>query len=170
MKTIKILMFSLTTLQSYGQHQWQFVGAKQEYKDIKPLEKFYLLNVQSNKVLGYNGQKKGINLSWLKPQKTKFNILFKDKNNDGILDTQDSVAIYVEGGTYLKYGVREYSINLVWSSIPVYEWAIVGENKGTTTVLQTHKRYGLYNLSKQAYMIYAEQDGVGVRLQWSDEW
>lgn len=69
--------------------------------------------MKSHKVLGYYEQKKGIDLLWLKPQKTKFNIIFKDKNNDGILDTQDSVAIYVEGGAYLKYGVRVYRINMV---------------------------------------------------------
>ncbi len=170
MKPLQILMFLLTTLQSYGQYQWTIIGEKQEYKNIKSGEKCHLFNVQSKKVLGYHKQKKGINLSWLKPQKTNFNIIFKDKNDDGVLDTQDSVAIYVVDGAYLKYGVREYSINMVWSQIPVYEWVIVAENADATTFVQPQKKYGLYNRSKQAYMICAESDGVGVRLQWSDEW
>lgn len=169
MKTIQLLAFLLTTLQSYGQYQWEFVGSIQGDSVVKPLGKYCLLNIKSQKVLGYHEQKKGINLSWLKPQKTKLNIFFQDKNNDGILDTKDSVAIYVEGGAYLKYGVREYSINMVWSQTPVYEWVIVAKNQDITSALQTNQQHGLYNRSKQAFMIYAEQDGVGVRLQWSDE-
>ena len=167
MKTIPIIVFVLTTLQSYGQYQWTILG---ENEKIKPDAKYHLFNLESRKVLAYQKQKKGINLGWFEPQKTKLNILFKDTNADGILDERDSVAIHVEDGAYLKYGEREYSITIVWSQTPVYEWIIMAEKLDVRTGTHTQTRYALFNRTKQAFMIYAERDGIGVRLQWSDDW
>ncbi|MBL7814571.1 MAG: hypothetical protein JNL70_06165 [Saprospiraceae bacterium] len=165
--TFLLLFFN----RSYSQYQWTIKQTAQSSKDtLLSNEKYYLWNEISKKVLGYKSQKKGINLAWLSPQKTKQNIIFKDCDTDGVLTERDSVAICVEGGAYLRYGAREYGINIVWSQTPVYEWALMSQNEAITTSVQSPKKYALYNRTKQAYLIYAEKYDVGVLLQWSDEW
>ena len=136
---------------------------------MKPNEKCYLINAKLSKTLAYKKTKKGISLVFVALKKTPLNIIFKDTNNDGLLDTNDVMAIQVIDGAYLKYGAREYGINIVWSQTPVYEWTISSDDKSVSGI-QNNKKYGLYNKTKQTFLVYGErEDGIG-QMKWFDDW
>ena len=165
-KTILLsTLIAFLTSHIYAQFEWQITGAD----TIRPNEKCYLLNTKVHKKVAYKSQKRGINLSWSSPQKGGSNILFQDENNDGILATNEAVAIYVEGGSYLKYGEREYGITLVWSQTPVYEW-IIHEADTATGRIQSSKKYGIFNQVKRTFWVHGERvDNIG-SSKWLDDW
>ena len=106
---------------------------------MKPNEKCYLINAKLSKTLAYKKTKKGISLVFVALKKTPLNIIFKDTNHDGLLDTNDVMAIQVIDGAYLKYEAREYGINIVWSQTPVYEWTISSDDKSVLSIQNNKK-------------------------------
>ena len=158
-------LIAFLTSHIYAQFEWQITGAD----TIRPNEKCYLFNTKINKKVAYKSQKHGINLSWSSPQKGGSNILLKVANNEGILATNEAIAIYVEGGSYLKYGEREYGITLVWSQTPVYEWIIRIDDK---VILGIHsgKKYGLFNQAKGTFLVYGKRADNYGQLKWFDDW
>ena len=127
------------------------------------------ISTKVNEVVYYKKRNLGINMSYTKLANVLNNITIKDQNNDGQLETGESVAIHVEGGGYLKYESRTHGINLVWSTTPVYEWAISENNKAILPVTSS-KKYALYNYKIKKYLIYGERKGDMINLVWQQEY
>ena len=163
------MLLFLTPKQIFGQYEWSIQQLNTTKNALKPNENCYLIHLKLDKTLAYKKAKKGINLAFVNLKKTPDNIIFKDLNNDGILDTSDLIAIQVLEGAYLKYGAREYGINIVWSQTPVYEWAILSEDKSVSRI-QNNKKYAIFNKTKQSFLVYGErEDNIG-QLKWFDDW
>jgi hypothetical protein len=119
--------------------------------------------VTNDDVLAYGERDYGINLVWQNPASQE-NIRFY-KSGGGTIRYGDRVALYVEGGGYVKYGERDYGINLVWSSSPVYEWEVFGGTHGAPVVAGPTYYHGLRNTAIQRAMVYGERK-YGINLVW----
>ena len=72
-----------------------------------------LVNVTTDDALGYGAREYGINLVWQNPAGPG-NVRFY-KVGGGPLRYGDRLALWVEGGGFVRYGARQYGIDLVWS-------------------------------------------------------
>ena len=80
-----------------------------------------------------------------------------------VLKYDETFALYVSGGGYVKYESREYGINLVWSKTPVYEWKFIKDNSSADVQLNTS--VALFNLTANDYILYEERE-YGINLKW----
>ncbi|MFI6133310.1 hypothetical protein [Micromonospora sp. NPDC051141] len=108
----------------------------------------------------YGSQPKGINIISTEWPQSRVTVLGQGLPGDGWVTPETNAAIYMPGGGYLKYGVREWGINLVWSATPVYEWRIVPHECGQR----------ILNLTRGAYLVGQMQYGVDWGWGQFEEW
>ncbi len=106
----------------------------------------------------------GINLDW-RDWRLGRNVRFKRyATGGGAIRYGERVAVYVDGGGYLRHAWRPFGITLKWSDYPVYEWEIRGVNALGSTI-----HYGdviaLYNRHRAAFLVYGWQL-LGINLVW----
>jgi plastocyanin len=112
----------------------------------------------------YHERDWGINLKW-RDWRLGRNVWFKRYvTGGGAIRYGERVAVYVDGGGYLRHAWRPFGITLKWSDYPVYEWEIRGVNALGSTV-----HYGdviaLYNRDRPAFLVYGWQL-LGINLVW----
>jgi hypothetical protein len=73
--------------------------------------------------------------------------------------------VNVTNDDVLAYGERDYGINLVWSSSPVFEWEVFGGTHGAPVVAGPTYYHGLRNSAVQRAMVYGERK-YGINLVW----
>jgi hypothetical protein len=122
-------------------------------------------NTHIDQYVHYGRRKYGIDLEWS----------FKDVKGislirpSGTLDPityGELLALYVEGGKFLKYAEREYGINLVWSDTPVFEWKLDGGRPGR--LVNSRSGVGLANTKIGQYVVYCERE-YGINLKWATD-
>lgn len=64
---------------------------------------------------------------------------------------------------YLRYGHRDWGINLKWSKEPIFEWTVLGGPIGTPVA--AHQRVTIFNLTHDNFMIYFPRDSVGPSIK-----
>jgi hypothetical protein len=114
----------------------------------------------------YGSQEYGINLVWDDPDPTSPSIRFLPLSGATTPITYgERVAIHVRGGGYLRYGEREYGINLKWSDSPVYEWRLRGDSPPNNTPIDITNSVGLFNTVSSDYLFY-DPRRHGINLKW----
>lgn len=125
-----------------------------------------LRNTFINQFVVYGSRSYGINLVWYNganPGNVRFIPQF-----GGTVRYGDPVAVFVANPNtekYVRYGSREYGINLVWSSYPVYEWRITGGAPGA--LVDLNQPFGLSN-DKQTHVVYCPRE-YGINLRWNSD-
>jgi hypothetical protein len=167
--SLRALVFTATALLATGSvasaadrdvKDWQFRGAGTQ---VQAGTGYTLYNVTDKENVRYGDRKWGINLVWDKKNDLKNIKLVAQGNATGAIKYGDKVAIHVEKGGYLKYQKRDYGINIVWSTAPVYEFVVTGGAKGTA--VPTNATVGLYNAVENDFLVYAERP-VGINIRW----
>lgn len=125
-----------------------------------------LVNEYAIKRLIYKEREYGINLDWgdLDPATAAVNVLRQGSDTTPIR-YGELVAIRVRGGGYLRYGKRDYGINLKWSDDPVYEWQIAGSGSSTGTDVRLGDAVGLVNNTAGDTLFY-DPRRYGINLKW----
>jgi hypothetical protein len=125
-----------------------------------------LRNTFINQFVVYGSRDYGINLVWrsgANPGNVRFIPQF-----GGTVRYGAPVAFFVANpntAKYVRYGSREYGINLVWSTYPVYEWRITGGTPGTPVDLNS--AFGLSN-DMQTHVVYCPRE-YGIDLRWNSD-
>lgn len=171
---IAMLFYFISPSTTYAQqkwyHQWYISQIVSRDDNIKPNIVYQLTNTHIKEVLYYKKRRFGINLSYIDAGNMSNNITFRDQNNDGQLETWESIAIHVKGGGYLKYESRTHGISLVWSTTPVYEWEIMENSDKASKPVQINIKYGLYNRSCNEFLVYGARKGDMINLVWQKEY
>jgi hypothetical protein len=137
-----------------------------------------LSNRMIDQFVVYESRRYGINLVWHKTAggpdvrdhvTAHHNVRIVRRDSNSNLRTGHPVAIFVNGGGYLRHSRQKYGINLVWSSTPVYEWEIRDQSDpvGGGAVIDG-ARLGLFNRSANDYVVYCERE-YGINLRWFRE-
>ncbi|MGC4890493.1 hypothetical protein [Micromonospora sp. DT227] len=108
----------------------------------------------------YGSQPKGINIILTDWPHSRVTVFGEGLPDDGSITRETNAAIYTPGGGYLKYGVREWGIDLVWSATPVYEWRIEPHECGQR----------IFNLTRGANLVGQMQYGVDWGWGHFEEW
>ena len=128
----------------------------------------YLYNKHVERYVQYGSREYGINLVWAPrgPSPVRAVRLMRAKGTLDPITYGEPLALYVEGGKYLRYAEREYGINLVWSDTPVFEWKIEG---GVPARLVNSRRpVGLVNTNIGQHVVYCERE-YGINLRWAKD-
>jgi hypothetical protein len=135
-----------------------------------------LHNVDVESRVVYGEREYGINLLWRDTSAREWWVRTAPSGpNPGGQNIQytERFALYnASAGAYVKYGWREYGINLVWSEDPVYEWSIEGhdgwERFGSDRSVRSNDyAVGLFNHNPDEFLVYGERD-YGIDLTWWD--
>jgi len=125
-----------------------------------------LVNEYAIKRLIYKEREYGINLDWadLDPTAPSLNVVRQGADASPIR-YGELVAIRIRGGGYLRYGERDYGINLKWSEDPVYEWQIAGSGNSAGTDVELLEAIGLFNDTIGDTLFY-DPRRYGINLKW----
>jgi hypothetical protein len=135
--------------------------------DVRPDtgHSYDLFNLNVSKVLRYGEREYGINLVWGDLGSADESIGFaRASSGSGPIQFRERIAIRVRGGRYLRYGEREYGINLVWSDQPIFEWHIEGDGGATGNVIRGIP-IALFNETHSDYLFY-DPRRYGINLKW----
>ena len=129
-----------------------------------------LVNVTTEDVLAYGWQDNGINLVW-RTEAGQQNVKFY-KVGGGPVRYGDRLALWVEGGGFVRYEERDHGINLDWSDgAIVYEWELVGGTAGTQVLSGSNRSHVLRNTTvpapsaRRQALVYGARD-EGINLVW----
>ena len=127
-----------------------------------------LWNKHVERYLQYGSREYGINLVWAPrgPGPVKAVRLIRAKGTLDPIAYGEPLALYVEGGKFLKYAEREYGINLVWSDTPVFEWKIDGGMPAR--LVNSRRDIGLVNTKIGQHVVYCERE-YGINLRWAKD-
>ena len=128
----------------------------------------YLLNNHIEKYVQYGRREYGIDIVWAGPvpKPVKGVRLIRATGTLDPVSYGEPMALYVEGGKYLKYAEREYGINLVWSDTPVFEWKLDGGVAGRP--VNSRRQVGLVNTKIGEHVVYCERE-YGINLKWAKD-
>ena len=119
--------------------------------------------------LVYQSREYGINLDWADPNPSAPSVSVVRQSNDGSpIRYDETVAIRIRGGGYLRYSEREYGIDLVWSENPVYEWQIAGPSTRSGQPVRLFSLAGLYNTVVEDTLFY-DPRRYGINLKWTKD-
>lgn len=128
-----------------------------------------LVNQTNDRCLDYYERGYGINLGWRDCDSIDPNIRFVRESvtaGRSPLMYGERLAMRVTGHGYIRYGRRDFGINLVWSDTPVYEWEIRGGKIGDP--VQTGASVALYNRLASDTVIYCVRT-FGINLRWTND-
>jgi hypothetical protein len=149
--------------------EWRFAGP---YPSVLHGERVHLYNAYSGKAMAYDVRTNGINLGWADGIPSGPMVWVEheegppDKGN-GAIQIMEPVALYFEGGGYLRHASRDHGIDLRWSETPVFEWEIRGMSTRQLPdrSVRTRELHGLYNRSIRDYVMYCPRP-EGINLRW----
>jgi hypothetical protein len=147
---------------------WQVVPDDNNVTTVDPssVHHYELFNTTVFQVIKYKEREYGINLDWADPDQSNPSIRFqRESGTADPIRFGERFAIHVRDGGYLRYGEREYGINLKWSDDPHYEWRIRREAADANTVVQTTDIVGLFNTIANDYLFY-DPRRYGINLKW----
>ncbi len=152
--------------------QWEVAAYGSDYLENE--ETIRLRNVDTESYVVYGEREYGINLIWRDSSAREWVIFDAPGTGTPYHDMHygERFALYnASAGSYVKYGWREYGINLLWSEDPVYEWSFEGHDGaaplgGDRRVWWTD-HVALYNHNLDEYVAYGERE-YGIDLDWLD--
>jgi hypothetical protein len=138
-----------------------------EYVYVGGSQSIHWKNLTIKKCLAYGERSFGINLVWRDCAEIPANIRFvrRDYSHTSVR-FYERLALWVAGGGYIRYGKREWGINLVWSSTPVFEWVIRGGSTGTR--VHFGSRVSLWNTTRRDDVKYCKRRW-GINLRWTSD-
>jgi hypothetical protein len=143
---------------------WKVTSTGTTGTSVLPAVTAYRLeNRTAGSALVYGQRDFGINLVWGSSSGAP-NVRFERPSTSpdhGPLQFGEPLAVRINGGGYVRYRVRDFGINLDWSSTPVFDWRIYG---GTGTI-RTGASVSLYNRTEADYMVNARR-AFGINLCW----
>ena len=148
--------------------EWRFAGPN---PSVLNGQLVHLYNAYSGKAMLYHERTNGINLGWADgiPSRPTVRVENEEDTDKGpvYIQVMEPVALYFEGGGYLKHDSRDHGIDLRWSETPVYEWEIRGMKTSQLPdrSVRTGERHGLYNRSIRDYVMYCPRP-EGINLRW----
>jgi hypothetical protein len=148
-------------------YEWRVTGGP-GVSQLNPAEAYWLFSNHNDQYIKYGSRNHGINLVWSPyfPQRNVRFIRPPNSSNTGPLKYDEPLAMYVDGGGFVKYGSRSYGIDLVWSTTPSYEWRIKPQFHNAGEVINPyHYWMGLFNTAKNASLHYGIRD-YGINLEW----
>jgi hypothetical protein len=153
-------------------YEWRVTGGP-GVTQINNAEAYWLFSNNNDQYIKYGSRDYGINLMW-SPYFPQRNVRFMrqpSSGNTGPLKYDEPLAMYVDGGGFLKYGSRSHGIDLVWSNTPSYEWRIKPQFHNAGEVINPyHYWMGLFNTAKNASLHYGTRE-YGINLKWgTDMW
>jgi hypothetical protein len=147
--------------------EWRVSGGP-GVSQLNPAEAYWLFSNHNDQYIKYGSRSYGINLVW-SPNVPQRNVRFirpPNSGDTGPLKYDEPLAMYIDGGGYVKYGSRSHGIDLVWSSTPSYEWRIKPQFQNAGEVINPyHYWMGLFNTPKNASLHYATRE-YGINLAW----
>lgn len=125
-------------------------------------------NNHIDRYVQYGSREYGVNLVWAErgPSPVRAVRLLRASGTLDPIVYGESLALYVEGGKFLKYAEREYGINLVWSDTPVFEWKLDGGTPGRP--VNSKNDVGLVNTKIGQHVVYCERE-YGINLRWAKD-
>jgi hypothetical protein len=96
----------------------------------------------------------GINLGWGKTEQAN---IFFEKNGNSSIKSGNKLALFVEGGGYIKYEVRKNGIHLILTNTPAYEWEIRPLDNLRGQSIKTNTSIGLFNTQLNDFLVYCYQ-------------
>jgi hypothetical protein len=152
--------------QAAGAEDWYIRSSDPFGSAVRDGTRIYRLvnasNPSSSDVLAHGQREHGIHLVWQNPS-GQTNIRFERQAGSGTVRYGERVAIYVQGGGYLKYQVQPRGIDLGFSASPVYQWEIFGGTYGQS--VYTDRAVGLRNTHTQRPAVYGERE-YGINVIW----
>ena len=128
---------------------------------------YRLLNRTQQRKLRYGKRRLGINLKWGLREGAR-NITFLRLEGDGPLRYGDSIAMHVNGGSYLRQGSQLWGIELTWSGSPVFHWVLRGPGGSDGALVKTDDPVAIYSQSMDASLVYGSR-AIGINLVWLPE-
>ena len=153
---------------------WQVLQAS-ETSDlaVTPSRTYGLRNTTIDQFLGYGERTFGINLVWRGNTNPKNIRLTRGVEHDNpsasdhrAIKYREPIAIKVRSGSYLRYGQRDFGINLKWSDTPIREWEIRGGDEGEP--VKNLSVVSLYNRTIGDEVVYCTRD-FGIDLKWHND-
>ncbi len=148
-------------------YEWRVTGGP-GVSQINNAEAYWLFSNNNDQYIKYGSREYGINLVW-SPYFPQRNVRFMrqpNSGNTGPLKYDEPLAMYVDGGGFVKYGSRSHGIDLVWSTTPSYEWRIKPQFANAGEVINPyHYWMGLFNTAKNASLHYGTRE-YGINLDW----
>lgn len=150
------------------QLNWFIVPSDDSTTTLDPTAsaEYDLVNEYAIKRLIYQEREYGINLGWadLDPTAPALNVVRQGSDTTPIR-YGELVAIRIRGGGYLRYGQRDYGINLKWSEDPVYEWQFAGSGSSMGMDVRLGDAVGLVNNTAGDTLFY-DPRRYGINLKW----
>jgi hypothetical protein len=158
--------------------QWMFgsagsgqVLAKQTFL-ARADRNYWLKNRKVRKFLQYEHQDVGINLGWTDDAEpgtaAKVSRWFFALPNraDRAIRLGEPIAMgYGKAPSFVHYEVRDWGINLDWSTNPVYEWEVLGGRRGQPVPQDEY--LAIYNRKAKRFFMYFDRN-VGGEIGWDD--
>jgi len=146
---------------------WKVTSAGPAGSSVLPgVTAYRLENRTAGSALVYGERDFGINLVWGSasgPVNVRFDRPSTSPNH-GPLQFGEPLAVRINGGGYVHYRVREFGINLDWSSTPDFDWRI----RGGTGTIPTGSPVSLYNRTESDVLVYAQR-AFGINLCWRQD-
>lgn len=148
-------------------YEWRVTGGP-GVTQLNNAEAYWLFSNSNDQYIKYGSRDYGINLVW-SPYFPQRNVRFMrqpSSGNTGPLKYDEPLAMYVDGGGFVKYGSRSRGIDLVWSTTPSYEWRIKPQFANAGEAINPyHYWMGLFNTAKNASLHYGTRE-YGINLDW----
>ena len=135
------------------------------YRSYGNTTRYGLFNRTNGRTLGYGSREYGINLVWQTnpyPQNITF-YRAPGSSYVGALRYCELIALHVKDGGFLRYGSRDYGINLVWSATQSYEWQVLGGTCGQPVTGWAN--VSLYNTTNSSAIVHYPRL-YGISLDW----
>jgi hypothetical protein len=148
--------------------QWYILDPAGAQSEIRPDRRYLLKNSTNRHFLFNKSQNFGIDLGFSDDasKETEKKVLHWSFHNQSRTPVRygEPVAIRCKDG-YLRYGDREWGINLLWSDSAVYEWRLYGGKPGTA--VRTRDPICIFNPNPSTGepMIYFQRE-VGGNIGW----
>ena len=147
--------------------QWAIVSIS-DNAPVKPNTVYGIKNLVVQRSFIYGERDRGINLNWAKENQSNIIIKRKSASTEPI-KFGELVAIQVKDSPqkwYLKYKVRTRTVNLGWSTTPVYEWKFIGGKDDE--VVTTSRGLGIYSIVEKDNLVYCKRNW-GINLKWEKD-
>jgi hypothetical protein len=141
----------------HAQANWNIVS--ETTQELKSNMKCRLQETTNEWFLIHQTREYGINLGWGKTEQAN---VFFEKNASGNIKSGDKLALFIEGGGYIKHEVRKNGIHLVLSNTPSYEWEIRNLDNAKGQNIKSNTSIGLFNTQLNDFLVYCYQKGFSI--------
>lgn len=149
-----IFLFNILT-SIVAQANWNIVT--ESTQELKSGMKCRLQETTNDWFLSFQTREYGINLGWGKTEQAN---IFFEKNGNSSIKNGENLAVFIEGGGYIKYEARKNGVHLVLTDTPAYEWEIRSLDNTKGQVIKTNTSIGLFNTRTNDFLVYCYQKGL----------